>query len=501
MCVQMRKINFRVIFFGVASFILALVFARHIFALSVFHIIFALLSLACVLVLCIKFKCIKRFVIIICFFVFGVGYYALGYYTFMGEDYKDSVVITARVQQIIEHSTYTTCVLDDVQVNGKDKPFCITASIDTYQDFSMGNIITFEGKLTKVDLFKDNKFNSYYYKNGTNYKTTISDILTVKDGYLHVNEKVSNFFGDFVDKNFDPKIGGIVKSVVFGDKSTLDDDVKNSFSSSGIAHLLAISGLHISIIISMINFILKKFKLKQIYNFIILLVVLSLYCYLCNFAPSVVRASLMSLVFLFASLSGRKYDRLNSLAICAFLILLFKPLYIFDAGFLLSFGCVFCIFVLSSLVRDFLKFLKIGYKLCDSLAIILGVQIGLIPLVSLFYTKMNVLSIICNLICVPLFEIAFILTFIFSIICLILPFTTFILKGVEFLYWAICGFASIFTDATFAYITMPKTQVIYVTGFYSSCFVASKFVQMQKIQKLYAIFGIIFVSVLCSIFA
>ena len=497
----MRKINFRIIFYGTVSFIVALAFARYIFELSIFHILYILTIIATILAVCLKFGCIKRFVFLLCVFIFGIGYYALGFVVFVGKDYQGTVNIYARVEQVLDYTTFTSCILDNVKINGKSKSFCIMATLSTDENLEQGNIITFTGKLTKVDLFEDGTFNSYYYKNNTPYKTTIKEILSKETGYLTLAEKVRNSYGEFVDKNFDEKVGGIVKSVVFGDKSTLDSEIKSSFSSSGIAHLLAISGLHISIIVAMINFVLKKFKLKQKYNFLILLCLLSIYCYFCDFAPSVMRASVMSLVYIFSGVVGRQYDRLSSISLSAFLILMFRPLYIFDAGFLLSFGCVFCIFVLSNLLKNVLYKTKLNRKLCDSLAIIVSVQLGLLPLVSLFYSETNLLSVFCNLVCVPLFEIAFILTFLLSFVCIILPFMGFLLRFVEFLYWLIVNISTCFSSATFAYVMLPKTETIFVVGFYSSCFVCSKFVNISKSDKLKIVTAILLISFIFSIFS
>lgn len=495
-----RIINFRIIFYGAIAFMLALVFARYIFELSIPHILYILSIIGTVLVLCVKFKCIKRFVYLLCVFILGIGYYALGLVVFVGKDYPNNVNICARVKQVNNYSTFSYYILDNVKINGNSKPFSISASLYYEENLEQGDIITFVGKLTKVDLFKDGNFNSYYYKNDTPYKTTIKEILSKTTGNLTLAEKVRNSYGEFVDKNFDEKIGGIVKSVVFGDKSTLDSEIRTSFSSSGIAHLLAISGLHISIIVAMINFILKKFKLKSIYNFFILLCLLSFYCYLCDFAPSVMRASVMSLVYIFSGVIYQKYDRLTSISLSASIILMFRPLYIFDVGFLLSFGCVFCIFILSSLLKDVLYKTKLNKKLCDNLSIIISVQLGLLPLISLFYSTTNILSVFCNLICVPLFEIAFILTFLFSFVCIILPFLGFCLRCVEFLYWLIVNISTCFSSATFAYITLPKTNAIFVSGFYSSCFVYSKFVNLTKINKLKIITVILLISFIFSIF-
>ena len=155
--------------------------------------------------------------------------------------------------------------------------------------------------------------------------------------------------------NFSKETAGLVKTIFVGDKSMLDEEIKNTFSNVGIAHLLAISGLHISIIVAILSLILDKLKAKRVVKLVVMFVLLLLYCYVCNFSPSVVRASLMSLMFLFSGVMGEKYDKVNAMSFSAILILIVKPLYIFDAGFLLTYFCVFSIF---TLYKPFVKLLK-----------------------------------------------------------------------------------------------------------------------------------------------
>ena len=495
----MRKINFRPILFVLVSFCFALVFARQIFIASVFHIIFVCMVLGALFAICIKYKCLKRFVLIFCSFVFGVGYYFLGFTVFSGIDYISNVLVEARVANISSTATYTYLTLDNVKINGEGKGFNISCNI-LGGSVEQGNIIVFEAKLNKVNLFEDDQFKSHYYKNNTPYKTSVNyENLIIKDGFLKLNEKISQKFKKFVENNYSKDIAGIVSSVIIGDKYLLDDQINDDFSLSGVGHLLAISGLHISFIISMISFVLEKLKLKRLPTFIIVLVLLAFYCYICNFSPSVTRASLMSLTYMLAKVLCRKYDRLNSISFCALLILLFKPLYIFDAGFLLSFGSVFCIFMLSSIIKDALTKLKLKRNFASTLAVTFATQLGLIPIMCLFYDSMNLLSFVTNLICVPLFEIAFILTFVLTIVCMILPFLSFILKFVELIYFLIITVASFVASLKFAVIPLTKCKNMFVVGCYGTMFLFSRFVNINKTSRLCFGIGLFGFSILLSV--
>ncbi|MBO5884901.1 MAG: ComEC/Rec2 family competence protein, partial [Clostridia bacterium] len=388
----MKKINFRTIFYGLISFCFALIFAKQIFSLSVFHIIFAVGVCGTVLYLCIKYNCIKRFVFLGLIFVIGIGYYFLGYYSFALQEYSGKVLLQGRASVVTMHTGYSSIILEDIKIDGKNKSFNIQASYSGTLDFGQGDIIIFETTLTKVKLFENGGFNSYYYKNNTPYKTTIKhNDYIVKDGYISFDESIRNKFNNFVEENFSQDVAPIVSSVIIGDKTALDKDIKTAFGSSGLGHLLVISGLHIGFIVLLINFILDKVKANKKVSFIVLFLLLMFYCYICNFSPSVTRACLMSIVFMLAQLVYHRYDKLNCLSLCAWIILFAKPLYIFDAGFLLSFVSVFCIFTLTKPIKNLFKKFKFK-KLASPLAVIFSVQLGLIPIMSLYYNNFNLFS-------------------------------------------------------------------------------------------------------------
>ena len=142
-------------------------------------------------------------------------------------------------------------------------------------------------------------------------------------------------------KHFD-----VAYAMLFGDSSYLNPDVKESFRATGIAHLLAVSGLHVSIIVLLINFILRKFKINIRLNIAFSLCFLIIYAYFCDFSISVIRASLMALFSLYAIYRGKAYDNLSVLSLVAMMILLVNPLQMFDISFVLSFSAVLSIVLL-----------------------------------------------------------------------------------------------------------------------------------------------------------
>ncbi len=129
---------------------------------------------------------------------------------------------------------------------------------------------------------------------------------------------------------------GFILGMLFGDKTELDEDIINDFRATGIAHLLAVSGLHTSTWCAYIIAFLKIFKTKEKFRNIICLLFLFLLCIVSAFTPSVMRASIMMTVVLIAPFFNEQQDSLNSLGFAVALLTLHNPYIITSVSFLLS---------------------------------------------------------------------------------------------------------------------------------------------------------------------
>ena len=130
------------------------------------------------------------------------------------------------------------------------------------------------------------------------------------------------------------KEAGIVIAMVLGEKYLLDDEVRDLYQGSGISHILAISGLHISLVGAAIYIFLRKLRLGLIASTVLSLAVVYSYGVLTNFSVSTNRAVVMYSVMLFARIIGKTFDILSALSLSAFLILFQNPIELFQPGFL-----------------------------------------------------------------------------------------------------------------------------------------------------------------------
>ena len=148
-----------------------------------------------------------------------------------------------------------------------------------------------------------------------------------------------------LDKYLEEGDAAIMKAMLLGDRAFMDEEIKELYKDSGIIHILAVSGLHISIMGVGIYNALKKLKLKPFVYTLVPLVVMYLYGEMCGISSSSFRAICMFSIRLLAPLVGRTYDILSGLALAEILLILDQPLYIYNSGFLFSFGAVVAIAV------------------------------------------------------------------------------------------------------------------------------------------------------------
>lgn len=352
------------------------------------------------------------------------------------------VVVYGRVAENYSYSSggSVRILLDDVTVyNGEDTTKLsgkvLIYSNVTGMDFTsidIGRYITASARL-EFNHYTNDSYDIYYLNNGIIATTYVynSKISFTDEIKMNLKDNVKSAVYDYLEEN-KTEYADVGYAMLFGDDTLLDPNIKASFRNTGIAHLLAVSGLHVSIIIMVIDFILKKMKCSTVVEMIVLFVLLGFYCYLCDFSVSVIRASLMALFALYAKARGKAYDNLSVLALIASAILLVSPLQISYVSFILSFSAVHSIILLSKPIYRGLS--KIFYpKFASTLALNISVQLGLLLTNIYFFNTFNPLSIICNLISVPLATIAFVILIVSIIVGLIFPFMSFVTIGYEFL--------------------------------------------------------------------
>ncbi|MPR36406.1 ComEC/Rec2 family competence protein [Salmonirosea aquatica] len=148
---------------------------------------------------------------------------------------------------------------------------------------------------------------------------------------------------------------GLVKAMVLARRDDLGADLLNSYIQAGAVHILAVSGLHVGVLFLLLSWVLGDLRKHQKGRFLYLGLIIgfiSFYALITGLSPSVVRASLMCVTFAVSQTFRRTHDGVNTLAISAFIILLFDPLALFAVGFQLSYAAVLGILLFYPLVKE-----------------------------------------------------------------------------------------------------------------------------------------------------
>ena len=199
----------------------------------------------------------------------------------------------------------------------------------------------------------------------------------------------------------------VLSALTLGDKTDLSESVRESYSVAGVSHVLALSGLHIGLLYALAFFLLRPLLLGgqsgRFLRSLLLILLLWLFAFFTGLSPSVVRSAAMFSIWALADLCGRQSFSLNTLALTAWLMLLVRPVWLFDVGFQLSFAAVLSIL----LFQPFLYRLcpvrhRAGTYLWGLVSVSVAAQLGTAPLVLFYFSRFSTHFLLTNLLVVPL---------------------------------------------------------------------------------------------------
>lgn len=368
---------------------------------------------------------------------------------------------TVRVQGTVfrkeESTTYQTVYLKNIQINYNLQEMSMTDPVSHENDdqiineskiliyiektdqevekILIGNKIEVKGKISFWDAVTnpgnfDQKF--YYQKQGFHayvfaqqIKILNFDADVIKEGLFQFRKK----WKEMLITHMGEKYGGSMSAILLGDKAQLDTETKVLYQKSGIGHILAISGLHMSFIGVGFYKMLRKMGVGFGISGFIGMTFLSLYTIMIGNSVSSLRALIMFAIRIGADISGRVYDLPTSLSVAAACIVIWQPLYLYDAGFLLSFGAILGI----ALVEPIFRFYKIVPK---ALSGGMSIQLITFPIVLYFYFEIPLYSQILNICIIPLMSVILGVGIIGSLLCVVSATVGgMILKMCSFILW------------------------------------------------------------------
>lgn len=299
-----------------------------------------------------------------------------------------------------------------------------------YLDYINGDYICMSGTVSVPDSATNpGTFDQYIYLRNKGYYLCISNGTIESgnhrpysiEGFLY---GIKNRCTKIIDNSFDSESAGIVKAMLVADKSTLDKNIKKLYSENGIAHIMAISGVHVAIIGMTLYGFLRKLRIGRLISGTFSIAIIILYGIMTGMSSSTERAVIMLILSIAAEYFGRKTDAPTSMGFAMIIMVLGNPYVILDAGFQLSFAAITGVTVvapqLRKLLRMFKRFIKEAdekkkqkhkkimslrkmiIKLIDALVVGIASFITTTPVIIYYYYQFPPYSILINLIVIPL---------------------------------------------------------------------------------------------------
>jgi len=301
-----------------------------------------------------------------------------------------------------------------------------------------GDLILIEGEITEPPIFSEFNYQKFLAKEGIGFVSYYPQVSVV-DHRPHlfysklftVKDRVRDRLRRFIPYPNNT----VISAMILGDGQLVPTSVSDSFSQTGIRHITAISGMHISIIMSLILILLTAiFKIPLRYSIGLTILILIVYVAFVGSPASAVRAIIMGSLSLMAIFSGRSYIASRSLLAAGSVMLIFNPLLLrWDIGFQLSFLAVSGIILISPLVWNQLKLLtpnlsgRQGFTgslmngLYGLLSVTIGAHLATLPLVVYHFGHLSIVAPLTNLLVMPIIPALLVAGFIFILTSLVFP--------------------------------------------------------------------------------
>lgn len=481
-----RVVNFRCFLFVALSCIITV--SLSLLDTSVFIIISAILAtliLGAGIFAIVKkdgVKAVTAFLCVICMLVVAINTLVTQNAWVNELDVTTVYTCTGKIERVDNDLDESNYIVTDLTADGKSVRgnLYLTVEVDDggvqTSFLRAGDVIAFETIVHFSPVVKKGEINGYNYRNDIRYfGATKESTLTFLHESPTLMQSLRNTIHTLLTENMG-EYGEIAFAMLTGEKGGMSDRITDVYSTGGIGHILAVSGLHVGFVTLVVSWILRKLKSNRFVTFGVTTVVLLLYCFLASFSPSVVRATIMCVVGLVAGIFGKRKDPLSTLCFAVSVILLIKPYYLFDAGFLLSVCAVLGIVLFDSsfnrLFRVLPKFLR------EPISVSLSAQIGITPVMLMAFSAFTLYSVLTNLLVIPIVTFAYILIALVLIFVLIFPSCGVLLSVAGLPLVVIDAVANFVAALPFAQIFVRMGVVAYVI--YLLMFVCSKFFMIKR---------------------
>ncbi|MBU3811357.1 MAG: DNA internalization-related competence protein ComEC/Rec2 [Candidatus Niameybacter stercoravium] len=356
----------------------------------------------------------KKWAYMLLIVVMGIGSVSMQMHPVSKEQFLEGgqVVLKGTIIDEAETAFNQVLILDQVINVQNDKAVALRSKIKVItnyeEDFRLGETVLIQGEvkpLPKQYNPSDFDYGLYLKSQGIINEIKLQQVIR-RWPYEGVLYKIREKLRMQIDYVFKEQDDGLISALVLGEDGKLEEETRELYEQLGIAHVLAISGLHMSIIAGGIWWILGFMGLSYEMRNRISLIGIWSYSILVGMGVSVIRASIMLTVMLVVRSLWEEEDLLSSLALAALIILIGNPFQIYQVGFQLSFIALLGIVFYQS-VYDFIKHecicTKSVLKVCRIILPSICIGLFISPVIAYHFYEVPLLSVLLNVLLVPLF--------------------------------------------------------------------------------------------------
>ena len=400
-----------------------------------------------------------------------------------------TIVSSKKEKQYINEYKIETEKINNIKL--KKKFILLTKN----KEIKYGNKIKLEG--TYIKPSKSRNYRGFDYSNylkteniyGTIEQNGKIELIKEKNiNYLFINlYKVKNKIIKNINNKFPEETRGLFLGILLGDKSSIEEDVRQNFADSSLSHILAVSGTHISYVVICISVLFKKLKLNKNIRKVLTSLVLFMYLYLVDFSVSATRAVIMSTIVIMQMLFYRKQDTITTIAFSSIIILINNPYSILNIGFLLSYGGTIGIILFVNRIsieskEDFFQRFKSYLK--DICIVTISAQTIIMPIIIYYFNTISftfiISNIIASLIIGPIIMIGLV---IIAISFFKIPIISLIIRFYNILIVILVRTADIISKIPMSKIYLKTPTTLEIIFYYSVVFLIALLIYIKKSNR------------------
>jgi len=375
----------------------------------------AFLSIPIAIIILLITKNKKIIVILICLII-SIGYVSIlenKYSKISDMPIKEMVTIISDIQ---EKEYKKVCTAKIVRNNKK-----ILINIKMSQDIpsiKYGDSLYIEGEFKQPEEARNYK--GYNYKQYLKTKKIIGTVELEKAKILKSSNgsfihNIQKYIKDTINGTLTDEEGNLLLAILLGDKDKLSEDIQESFKTSNLSHMLAVSGAHVSYIILGLTYVLQNSIIGKKNGKIVCIIFLLVFMAITNFTPSVTRACIMAVLTLFSGIIYRKSDVYTNISVAALITLIFNPYSLLDLGFQLSYGGTIGIIIFIKRIQEKKSNSKVINYIKQMALVSIYANIIIIPIMMYHFNTVSFTFIISNIMASPILGIIVITGFLFII--------------------------------------------------------------------------------------